>query len=76
MNIKEWIKEHKEKIKWINLFIRDLVLILAVGGLHYMTNFQSKVVFLITGMLIVSVSWHFTDLIKHIKINRGLNHGF
>ncbi len=73
--IKEWIKQNKDKVRWINLFIRDFLLILAVGGLHYMTGFNSKVVFLITGMLVVSVSWHFSDLIKSIKISRGLNHG-
>jgi len=65
-----------KRLVWINIFVRDFLLILAIGGLHYMTNFQSKVVFLITGMLVVFVTWHFSDLIKYIKINKGLKHGY
>jgi len=63
---------NKEKFKWINIFVRDMLLILVVGGLQILTNFQSKVVFLITGMLMVFVTWHFTDLLRAIKLKKGL----
>ena len=59
------MKEKLRELKWLNIFIRDVFLILVVGGLHYMTNFNSKTVWLITGMLLVYVSWQLSDYIKH-----------
>ena len=56
--------------KWINIFVRDLLLVFVILGLQIMTNFNSKVVFLITGMLIVWITWQFADLLNEVKEKR------
>jgi len=58
--------------RWLNLFIRDFLIIMAIGGLQYMTNFNSKVVFFLMGMIVVHVTWHFSDFMRYLKIKRGL----
>jgi len=54
----------RRQFMWINTFVRDLLLALTVLGLHYLTNFNSKTVFMITGMLIVFITWQFYDLLN------------
>jgi len=52
------------QIIWINTFIRDILLILTVLGLHYLTHFNSHTIFLITGMLMVYITWQLSDLLN------------
>jgi len=67
----EIIKETKRrKIMWLNIFIRDLLLVIVVLGIGIMTKFNSKVVFLIIGMLIVWITWQFSDFLNYLKLRR------
>lgn len=66
MTIKETIKN--PQFKWLNLFIRDFLLILVVCFLHYSTHFNSKSVFLITGMMIVWITWQISDYVNYLKL--------
>jgi hypothetical protein len=59
--------------KWINIFVRDFLLIFTMFGLQYMTRFNSKTIFLIMGMMIVWMTWQLSDLISEIKFNRAVN---
>jgi len=61
------------EFKWFNIFLRDLFLVLAVAGMHYLTNFNSKSIFMITGMLVVWITWQFSDFLTYLKYKRGLN---
>jgi hypothetical protein len=68
MNIGEWLR--KKEVKWFNLFLRDLFLIFVIVYLQWKTNFNSKTVFLITGMLVVWVTWQLNDYIKYKKLEK------
>ncbi len=59
-----------KEFRWLNIFIRDLFLVVVLFGLFYMTNFQSKVVFLIAGMLIVWITWQFSDYLNYLKLKQ------
>ncbi len=62
MRFKELLRHND--FRWFNRFMGDIFLILVVAGLQYLTRFNSKVIFLITGMLIVWIAWQFTDFIN------------
>ena len=64
------IESKRRKVLWINIFIRDLLLVVVVFGLAYMTKFNSKVVFLIIGMLVVWITWQFSDFLNYLKSRR------
>ena len=64
------IESKRRKILWLNIFIRDLLLVVVVFGLAYMTKFNSKVVFLIIGMLVVWITWQFSDFLNYLKSRR------
>jgi hypothetical protein len=68
MSIKELIKD--KRFSWFNLFIRDMILVFVVAGLQYMTHFNSKVVFMITGMMVVWITWQLADFLNYIKLNQ------
>ena len=60
-----------KELRWLNLFLRDLFLVFVIAYLQYATHFRSKTVFLITGMLIVWITWQLNDYLiskKRIKI--------
>lgn len=59
-------------LKWINLFVRDLLLIFIVLYLQYATYFNSKVVWLITGILACWITWQVSDLTKLINLDNGI----
>lgn len=59
MNIMEFLK-HREAM-WLNVFIRDVILVGLVSYMQYATNFRSTTVFFITGMLLVYICWQLTD---------------
>lgn len=58
---------NKEQLQWINIFLRDIFLIFVVAGLHYLTYFNSKTVWLITGMLMVWITWQLSDLLEQTR---------
>ena len=68
MDTKEVIETKRRKIMWLNIFIRDLLLVIVVLGIGIMTNFNSKVVFLIIGMLVVWITWQFSDFLNYLKL--------
>lgn len=59
---------NKQEKVWLNIFIRDALLSLVLYGIHYMTRFNSKTVFLITGMLMVYITWHLSDYLNYKKL--------
>lgn len=59
-----------KELSWINLFLRDILLVLVVAGLHWWTKFNSKTVFLITGMLLVWITWQLSDYLNYKKYER------
>ena len=55
--------------KWINIFVRDILLILVIAWVNYAVSYRSWVAAALAGMMIVLITWHFNDLIKE---RRGL----
>lgn len=53
-----------EEFKWINIFLRWFLISFLLMYVNYKTNFNSWWVGLITGMLIVYVTWQFTDFLN------------
>jgi len=53
------------QLQWLNIFIRDVLLIIVVGVLHYFTRFNSHTVWFITGMMVVWISWQFSDYLNY-----------
>jgi len=68
MNIEKEKEIKRRKIMWLNIFIRDLLLVIVVLGIGIMTKFNSRVVFLIIGMLIVWITWQFSDFLNYLKL--------
>jgi hypothetical protein len=58
--------------RWMNIFIRDFLLVIVVGLLHYLTHFNSHTVFFITGMLVVYITWQLSDMLNEVKINKAV----
>ena len=54
-----------ERYKWFNLFVRDILLIVVVGFLQWWTRYNSKVIFFISGMLLVWITWQLSDLLNY-----------
>ena len=61
--------------RWLNIFIRDIFLIVAVLGIHFLTEFKSRSAFLVTGMLLILISWQLSSLMNEIKINSRMQNG-
>jgi hypothetical protein len=59
-----------KEVIWLNIFIRDILLVFIILWLHYITNFNSKSVFLITGMMVVWITWQFSDFMEYINYKR------
>jgi len=68
MDTKRVIETKRRKVMWLNIFIRDLLLVIVVLGIGIMTKFNSKVVFLIIGMMIVWITWQFSDFLNYLKL--------
>lgn len=66
------IFRHLYKYRWVHIFIRDLILVFIVAVLHYYTHFNSKTVFLITGMLMVWITWQLNDYLNYKKSLNGI----
>lgn len=64
--IKEFLKSRE--FTWLNIFVRDFLLIFVVIIIHIKTNFNSRWVWFIIGMLVVYVSWQITDYINYKKL--------
>ena len=62
-----------DKFKWINIFVRDLILSGIIVWMNYVLEYQSWFAAALAGMIIVQTSWHLNDLLKE---KRGLSNGF
>lgn len=56
-----------KELSWLIIFLRDFFLLLTIFLLHYFTEFRSKTVFLLTGMLIVWATWHLQEYLEWRK---------
>jgi len=65
MGVAEFFKNRD--VMWLNVFIRDVILVGLVGYLQYATYFQSKTIFFISGMLLVYICWQLTDYLNEKK---------
>ena len=57
--------------KWINIFLRDICLLILIIYINYSTRFiliMGWWIGLLTGMFFVWISWQFTDYLKYKKI--------
>lgn len=55
------------KFKWINIFLRDILLVIIIFVVQYWTHFQSTAVFFISGMLFVWITWQLNDFLTERK---------
>lgn len=58
--------------KWINIFIRDILLVAVIFWINHTLNYRSFVAAMLVGMMVVLVTWHLSDF---IKLNRRLSNG-
>ena len=72
MDLKTLLKN--PEIKWLNIFFRDIILVLVVCYVQYWSNFRSIFMWLLTGMLIVFITWHFSDYLKYKKLQQWHRH--
>ena len=72
MDLKTLLKN--PEIKWLNIFFRDIMLVLVVCYVQYWSNFRSIFMWLLTGMLIVFITWHFSDYLKYKKLQKWHRH--
>ena len=52
------------KYKWQNIFARDMFLIVVIVWINETLDYNSWFAAVLVGMMIVLVSWHFSDLMK------------
>ena len=62
MGFKEVIKSRE--VMWLNVFMRDVILIGLVFYIQWATHFKSTTVFFISGMLLVYIAWQLTDYLN------------
>jgi len=65
MKIIKFLKS--DEFRWFNIFIRDILLIFIILVTQVWTNFNSKSVWFISGMLVVWVTWQLNDYIYYYK---------
>ncbi len=53
--------------KWLNLFLRDIFILIPLAYVNYATKFSSKWVYFINGMFVVWVTWQFSDYITSFR---------
>jgi hypothetical protein len=63
------------RFKWINIFIRDILLILVISVVNYVVHYSSWWVAFLTGALVVLTSWQFSDMLKEVKEQREKEDG-
>jgi len=61
--IKEMMKN--PTVRWTNIFVRDLLLVIVVMFMHFRTGFRSYSLFFISGMLTVWITWQLSDFINY-----------
>jgi len=66
MGFKEILKS--DRFRWFNIFARGILLIIVIVVIDYLTGFKSRWVAFIMGMLVVYISWQFTDFINYLKL--------
>ena len=47
--------------RWVNIFVRDMFLIVVVEILNFMVNFESWWLAFLLGAMFVLISWHFEE---------------
>lgn len=52
------------ELKWMNIFLRDLLLLVVVSVVNWYIQFKSWAAAFLAGMLVVLISWHFEDYLK------------
>jgi len=57
--------------KWLNIFFRDICLIIVLMVVNYSTHFRSWWTAFLTGMLVVWISWQFTDYLNYKRMING-----
>jgi len=50
--------------RWINIFLRDIILIGLISWVNWRVDYQSWWAACITGMIIVLITWHFQDFLE------------
>lgn len=68
MNVKELLSN--PDFKWINIFARDMLLVLVMSVVHVVTHFNSKSAWFISGMLVVFISWQFSDFKQYKRLSK------
>jgi len=53
----------KESYRWINIFIRDLLLFFVILYVNYAVSYESWWAACLMGMQIVLMTWHLSDLL-------------
>lgn len=51
----------RRNVSWMIIFFRDLFLALVIFMIHYLTKFSVPVVWMLTGMLVVWITWHYQE---------------
>jgi len=55
----------KQNLRWINIFIRDILITFLLTWVNYQVNFKSWWVACLIGMQIVLVTWHLSDFLEN-----------
>lgn len=64
-----------EKFRWINIFVRDILLILIMLYVNWYVSYESWWAAFILGMLLILITWHLSDLIlkyRRAKLWNGM----
>ena len=56
-----------KKFQWINLFVRDILLVLIIAYLDWKLNYNTWIYPFLMGEMMVLISWHFSDFYNETK---------
>jgi len=65
------MRRMSKKWRWINIFVRDLILSGLLIWANFTLDFQSWFAACVMGMILVLMAWHLQDLIKERRLDYG-----
>ena len=56
-----------KSFQWINIFVRDILITFVIAYMNWVLEYKLWIGGMLMGMMIVLISWHFSDFMPQRK---------
>jgi len=56
-----------KSFQWINIFVRDLLITFVIAYMNWVLEYKLWIGGMLMGMMVVLISWHFSDFMAQRK---------